>query len=77
MHFARRILWMLKLLLSGIPRCGYTVYVAGADDSESTAHIWEAMVALDDMCASIGKTGTAFGLGLSSHPFLLSQFCPL
>ncbi|KAG7008875.1 hypothetical protein G7Y79_00004g014590 [Physcia stellaris] len=50
-----------------IPECGYTVYVAGAEDSESTAHIWEAMVALDDMCARIGKAGTAFGLELDSE----------
>lgn len=67
---------MLKLLGLGMPRCGYTVYLAGDEDSESTNHIWEAMVALDDMCARVGKTGTAFGLGLSSLPscFLFTIF---
>lgn len=43
--------------------CIYTVDVAGAEDWESTYHIWEAMVALDDMCARFGKVGTAYGLG--------------
>ena len=44
--------------------CVYTINVAGAEDQESTYHIWEAMVALDDMCARFGEVGTAYGLGL-------------
>lgn len=45
--------------------CVYRVDLAGADDLESRYHIWEAMVALNDMCAKQGKLGTAYGLGQS------------
>ena len=44
----------------------YTVDVAGTADRESTYHIWEAMVALDDMCARFGRIGIAYGLGSSA-----------
>lgn len=51
---------------SALQGCVYTVDVASAADRESTYHIWEAMVALDDMCARFGRIGTAYGLGLSA-----------
>jgi len=44
-------------------RCVYRVDLAGADDMETRYHIWEAMVALQDMCEGYGKGGTAYGLG--------------
>jgi len=44
-------------------RCVYRVDLAGADDMETRYHVWEAMVALQDMCADDDKGGTAYGLG--------------
>ena len=58
----------MKVFRSALEDCIYTVDVAGAEDWESTYHIWEAMVALDDMCARFGKVGTAYGLGLLHPP---------
>lgn len=49
--------------------CGYTVDVAGEKDSETRYHLWEAMVALDDMCVRFGKIGTAYALGTCTFPF--------
>lgn len=43
--------------------CVYRVNLAGADDIETRYRIWEAMVALQDMCAADRKAGIAYGLG--------------
>ena len=45
------------------PDCEYRIDLAGADDRETRYNIWEAMVALDQMCTDLGKMGIAYGLG--------------
>ena len=47
--------------------CHYRINLAGADDVESHYHIWEAMVALNELCVKQRKSGIAYDLG-SSHP---------
>lgn len=54
---------LICLLATAQQSCAYKVDEAGMDDYISTMDIWEAMTALDFMCAHKGMVGTAYALG--------------